>query len=464
MLALAKRSTPEQLLARSAQRALLAAKHAAQVSSAYRTLLGEHKVAWREFGRNIALSDLPILTKSNTFERFELAQLCRPLAPQNFADVLTSSGRGGQSFGFRITTHKQFRRAWFEIDLGLQDAFDVDTKPTLLVNCLPMGVVLNSRATTVANLSVREDMACAILRNVGKRYAQTLLCTDPLFIRRLLDQAQTVQVDWAALNTSVIVGEEMLAEAQRDFIALKMGIDLSQPNGRTIISSFGIGELGLNLLFETRETVRMRRALRENAKSAAAVLTNGSKSGAIPSIFCFNPLRCHIEVLNPGSDGFGELCFTMLDREAVIPLPRYSTGDLGRLMSPENVRLASRLAGTSSPWLPVVAVKGRLKDRSGAGLAVEDVKELIYQDAAVADLLTGAFRIVNHANGPSALTIQANTSVEASILAAEQQLSQTFAKNHCRPVQLSVVSATNFPHRPTLDFERKFAYVDLGTN
>ena len=139
LLALAKRSSLADLLTRSQRDAMAAVKFAGQTSKAYRTLLDEHRVDLS--ARQLRFTDLPVLTKLNTFHRFSLAELSRPVPAEQLADVLTSSGRGGPDFGFRLTTRAQFDAASFAIDLGLQDAFHVDQQPTLLVNCLPMGGV-----------------------------------------------------------------------------------------------------------------------------------------------------------------------------------------------------------------------------------------------------------------------------------------------------------------------------------
>ncbi len=459
LLRLARRSTPERLSARSVRSAIEAARDAAAASAAYRQLLAEAQVDIARIQTPDDFCRLPILTKENTFGRFGLDELSRPSDVRNFGDVLTSSGRGGSVFGFRITTRRQLSRSAFNVDLGLQEAFAVDLLPTLLVNCLPMGVVLHSRAVTVANVSVREDMACAILRQMGERFAQTVLCTDPLFVRQILDRAQAIGIDWARLNTSVVIGEEMLAEAQRDYIAHRMHLDLETSGQRAIISSFGVGELGLNLLVETRETVRMRRAMRTDADVAAAFGGVG-RDGSLPSIFCYSPLRCHVEVLDPGADGYGQLCFTLLDRRAVIPLPRYVTGDMGKLVASGDVERAATRSGTSPPWLPVVAVRGRLGDRDGTSLSVEAVKEILYTDLEVADQLTGAFR-ASRSERSTSLLMQAQPSVpEADLPALADRLCQIARTRAIFLQRVEVVAAGDFPGRPVLDFERKFPYSD----
>ena len=457
LLGYARRMDPDRLLVSSKRGAVRAALQAARHSSAYRLLLQEAGVKPSSLNALTELATLPVLTKANTFERFTLAQLARPVPARMLADVLTSSGRSGRSFGFRLTAHAQHETSWFDIDLGLQDVFGVDQRATLLVNCLPMGVVFQSRAVAVANVSVREDMACAILRDVGPNFQQTLLCTDPLFIRRLLDEARAARVDWAALNTSVILGEEILVEAQRDFIAARMGIDLDRDTQRMIGSSFGVGELGLNLLFETRETIRMRRAMRTQV-AVAQLLAGQPASRSAPSVFCYNPLRCHIEVLNPDRDGFGELCFTMLDSQAIIALPRYASGDLGKCVSRLDAAQAAQLAATTVSWLPVVVVKGRIQDRPHGMPSVESIKELIYSDWGVADQLTGAFRLAKDASSIR-LILQANNDGAANDPGLRQKLVALGQSQLSLSLNLDIVAPLAFPYRPVLDHERKFPYI-----
>ena len=456
MLFYARRMNPERMRERSRVAALKLALRAAACSPAYRTVL-------REQGGNIAalnlrsdFSSLPILTKANTFQRFSLAELSRPIPSSELADVLTSSGRCGRNFGFRLTARKQHEGSWFDIDLGLQDVFDVDRTQTLLVNCLPMGVAFRSRAVAVANVSVREDMACSVLIHVGPRFGQTLLCSDPLFIRRVLDEGRAMGVDWQALNTSVVLGEEMVVEAQRDYIAARMGIDVDHDPCRMIGSSFGIGELGLNLLFESRETIRIRRAMRNS--EAIRLLVAGRSDGSLPSVFCYNPLRCHVEVIDADAHGCGELCITVTDSHAVILLPRYASGDYGRLVSPEQVVQAACLAGPDVPWLPVAVVFGRIADRAPHYPSVEEIKEILYLDHGVADRLSGAFRLSSDWQGVR-LTVQASSEESADDPDLRSKLTGLLNRGGWSRLRVEILSPVAFPCRPILDFERKFAYV-----
>lgn len=446
--------SPESLLAKSRRQAIKVALGAAKCSTAYQALLREQGLSPEKLGLETPLNSLPVLTKANTFGRFGLDELSRPVPIRSLADVLTSSGRGGNSFGYRLTTRDVHEESWFDIDLGLQDVFDVDRKRTLLVNCLPMGVVFRSKAVTVANVSVREDMACSILRDIGPKFDQTIVCTDPLFVRRLLDEGERAGVNWAALNTSFIMGEEMLVETQRDYVAVRIGLDLENEPHRLIGSSYGVGELGLNLFFETRETIRMRRLLGVDARLQAILKWQQQEAG-LPSVFCYNPLRTFVEVLEPDSDGYGELCITLLSGDAVIALPRFATGDRGRLVSREESGRAAHIVGHAAPWLPMVMVQGRLKDRPQGLPAVERIKEILYQDHQVADRLTGAFRLSRSDLGRVLLTVQA-----AQVTPDQQQRLQA----HLTEAGLNQVDLAWAPEQPfgwgaTLDYERKFSYA-----
>lgn len=448
-----RRMSVESLLAKSRRRAIEVALGAAKHSTAYQMLLREQGLSPEKLGLETPLKSLPVLTKTNTFGRFGLDELSRQVPMRSIADVLTSSGRGGTSFGYRLTTRDVHEESWFDIDLGLQDVFDVDRKRTLLVNCLPMGVVFRSKAVTVANVSVREDMACSILRDIGPKFDQTIVCTDPLFVRQLLREGERAGVDWAQLNASLIMGEEMLVESQRDYIAERMGLDLDRDPHRLIGSSYGVGELGLNLLFETRETIRIRRQLRSDA-TLQTQLRWQSDDGDLPSVFCYNPLRTHLEVLQPNAQGFGELCITLLDSHAVIALPRFATGDLGRMVAGAEAQQAADRAGCSVPWLPMVLVQGRLKDRLKGIPSVERIKEILYSMPSMADHITGAFRLTPSDQGRVVLTVQ----VTLDAVDLRDRLQARLADAGLNTVDVLLSFAEPSVWRPVLDYERKFAY------
>ena len=159
----------------------------------------------------------PVLNKSNTFDRFPLHELAPRVSMSELASVLTSSGHGGR-FSFGLTTRKDAGESASVIDYALDRAFAVESRPTLAINCLPMGVTFSSRAMTVATVSVREDMAVALVRAFGGYYEQILLVMDPLFAKRLTDYAAAEGLDWSRYRIQVVIGEEVFGEHFREYL------------------------------------------------------------------------------------------------------------------------------------------------------------------------------------------------------------------------------------------------------
>ena len=146
LLAMLARQSPARLQALGRKRLPVVFTRAARHSAAYRTLLQEAGVAAGQVrtGEDV-LAQAPILAKADLFERFPVQQLLVDnLPPAALAGVLTSSGHGGSNFAFGLSTRRQHHLTPDDIDLGLQQAFGIDQRNTLLVNCLPMGVVFTS--------------------------------------------------------------------------------------------------------------------------------------------------------------------------------------------------------------------------------------------------------------------------------------------------------------------------------
>ena len=116
------------------------------------------------------------------------------------------------------------------------------------------------------------------------------------------------------------------------------------------------------------------------------------------------------------------------------------------------------MLGIEPPWLPLALVQGRIKDRPAGMPSVESIKELIYLDHAVADQLSGAFRLEREDSGQLRLTLQASTAAAANP-ALRLQLLRLCAQRGFVDVEVDVLTSEEFPWRPMLDFERKFDYV-----
>ncbi|EGV19602.1 phenylacetate--CoA ligase family protein [Thiocapsa marina] len=403
----------------------------------------------------------PILEKQDVFGETPIEQLCVGGRLGPLAGVLTSSGQGGR-FAFGLSTHRQNKRAAKAIELAMEYVFGTDRYRTLLINALPMGVRFTCSTVTVAETSVREDMVCALVEQFSDRYDQTILVTDPLFCKRILDQGRDRSLDWGRFKVHVVFGEETFGEAFRDYVVRGLGQDPDGWKAGLAISSMGVGELGLNLFFETPETVRLRQLADRQPETLRPAI--GDWQGRVPPLlFVYDPLRIFVEVIEPDPSGFGALTISTLDPASMLPLIRYQTGDRARLVDTATVaHVVSNIHGQrmTIPKLPMIAVAGRHSDRLPDGRPLLDIKDALYLRHDIADRLSGAFRI-EHDDTGCCLHLQmgggAGNGGPEFASAVEACLPKPISGGRDR---IKTWSHAEFPFGQALDYERKFNYLD----
>ena len=403
----------------------------------------------------------PILDKHNTFGSHRISELCTGGNLDGIRTLLTSSGHSGV-FSFGVNTQENLSRSTQGIDMGLQYLFNVDGLSTVLINCLPMGVKVRTKATFLAETSVREDMVTAIIKNFAPEFDQIILLGEGSFIKKVVeDGAEYHDIDWPSLRVHVITGEEGIAENYRTYLGNLLGIeDFASDGGKLIGSSMGVAELDLNIFHETRESIRIRRLTHEDEALRHALF--GDQAAFSPMFFVYNPQQCYVEEL-PVENENHELLISMLSPELKIPLLRYRTGDTGKVLSYDHVVQTLRRFGHElqpTLKLPFVAVYGRgksLPTREG-NLFPEAVKEALYGDHDLAASITGNFRISGRENGGALLKIQLRKGKHA-VADAEARLTELLARY--TPVRPSIefLRYETFPHAMGVDYERKFAYI-----
>jgi phenylacetate-CoA ligase len=437
-------------------------RRAADTVPAYRTLLDDQGLRTAEVFDAVSFSKVcPLLSKKNTFDRFTLDQLSAGGQLRDVADVLTSSGHGGR-FSFGVISRKEATASAQFIDQAFDDAFGISFRKTLTINCLPMGVIFSSHLMTVATTSVREDMAAALVESFGDQYQQIVLVGDPLFMKRFTDHAAGRWIDWRRHRVNVILGEEVFGEHFRSYLAGCVGLNVDRPEDGYIMSSFGVGELRLRLCYETPATIGLRRASLSNPEFARDVLGVQHDDRALPMVFTFNPLRTFVEVVDPDSHGYGSLTVSMLDPDRSIPLLRYQTGDIVRLLDRSRVaELVRRYDVVLPAELPptLLALRGRHSETLPNGSHVAMYKDALYADHSIARQLTGAFRLT-FSGERATMHVQLGPS-QAPTASLERDILQTMPA-HLRPERVAIWPYRQFPFGMTLDYERKFAHYVAG--
>jgi phenylacetate-CoA ligase len=372
--------------------------------------------------------------------------------------VLTSSGHGGR-FSFGVITRRQLLGAGAFVDDAMDAAFQVKSRRTLAINCLPMGVNVPSERMTVARVSVRADMAVGLIKNFGSYYDQVLLISDPLFLPHLLAHAEAEAVEWPRYQIKVVVGEEFFGEAFRQHVGGRLGYTSRDLDQGVIISSMGVGELGLHLFYETPVTIALRRYAATNPEFAAALFGDIAAARPVPMVLAYDPTRLLVEIDRPDRSGFGTLTVSSLDVEAPVPLLRYQSGDLAAVFNPDHAATFAARFGLSLAGVPqhLIALRGRRDDIMPGGWHVGVYREALFSDDAIASQITGAIRAETAAGGVT-LHVQLSAGVAAHPSLVSDILS-ALAPEH-RPAHVRVWEYEQFPFGMRLDYERKFRYYE----
>ncbi|MDB5989731.1 MAG: hypothetical protein JWQ10_1134 [Herbaspirillum sp.] len=461
MLGFLRNTSPAQMAEMAIEAAIAAFQRAAKRVPAYRELLTEAGVDYQEITNIEAfVKYAPLLNKDNTFVRFSIHELCLDGNLDGVRSMLTSSGYSGK-FCFGVNTADNLARSSKSIDLGLQYIFDVDNRSTLLINGLPMGVKVNTKATVLAETSVRDDMIYALVKKFAPEFEQIIIVGEGSFIKKVIEDGQEYHgIDWKALRVHIITGEEGIAENYRTYIGDIIGADFDDPNGKIVMSSMGVAELDLNIFHETRETVSIRRMAHADPDFRAK-LFGPNTGGCCPMFFIYYPHRCLVEEL-PATDEYNELVISMLSEEMKIPLLRYRSGDYGKIFTYSEV--SDILQKTKNPRqpdlkLPFVAVSGRGKflPTAQGKLYPEAVKEAIYADPRFAVLLTGNFHLSND-DGAALIEFQLRKEHNIYPGAAEQFLAHLRDYSEAKP-RVVFHEYSTFQYAMEIDWERKFNYL-----
>ena len=385
-IARAEAFDPETVARATEARALESFRRTARAVPAYRSLLRQSCVDPRQI---VTIGDfhrlVPVVSKERLFDSYRLSALVANGRIGDGTLVFTSSGYSG-SFSFGVETAQQTSTLTERIDALLDYYFRVCSKRTLIVNALPGGVRIPTRAALVAELGPRPEAVLRVLEGLGSDLEQIVLVAEPLLAKELAEQARERGFDLAALRVSAIVGGEFVADSFRRYLAPLLGGEL--------FTSFGISELGLSLAHDTAELRRVASALDRDRALRAQVLDGAPFA---PELLQYYPDQYYLET--PQLDGRRSLVATTLDPERLLPLVRYRSGDWAEVLP--GGALAERLARAGHPELapasrlPVLAVYGRGASLEAPGRRVypEQIKSALFQDPELARLVTGRFRL-----------------------------------------------------------------------
>jgi phenylacetate-CoA ligase len=394
---------------------------------------------------------LPIIDKYDTFIKYEnhISRLCVDGELGDVVSVLSSSGYSGR-FSYGLISRAEDKAGKNMLDLYLDQRFQIEKRRTMLINCLPMGVKVSSERTVVGDVSVRPDMAIALVRSFGKDFDQIIMIGENTFMKCMLELGLEKGIVWADYNVRIIVGEESFPETYRTYMASLISKDVDKADEIIVGSSMGISELGLSVFQESIDTIRIRRKLDANPELRKKYFGDISFT---PMIFNYIPMVFYVEEHKKEGDDFPEFVLTPLSLKRRLPLIRYNTHDKGTHLEP-----GPELQQYTTTNLPLVAIFGRGDHIvvTGKRVYTEGVKETIYGNIAFAAKVTGNFLLPPgvHEKKPVTLRLQMKKGITASP-AIKKEAEEVIAKHYGDLLQTELVEFEGM----TLDFERKLPYL-----
>ncbi len=322
---------------------------------------------------------------------------------QRLASLYTSSGFT-QLFSFGAVTRREVKRTAFFIEEILFRIYGISSRDILVVNCLSLGTDIPLRTCTQARTGLRDDSVVEVLRRAGPVFGAVALVGEPHFLKRVAERGAAAGLDWNGMNVFVFTGSEYISESWRAYMRALLGQDPHTPERGAIVSTLGVTELGLALLFETHDLITLR--ARISSAGAQSRLLGTAPGEPCPQLMHYFPGLYHLETI-PAGRSWGDLCVTPLDSQRLIPLVRYRTGDEVRLLAPDEVGGLFKDAGLPATahrfkGLPAAAVRGRaprITLPGGTEIAANGVKEALFRDQGIAGRVSGNFRLTQSGPG-----------------------------------------------------------------
>jgi len=449
----------ELLVTMSKKKAIAAFHRAAKTVPFYHSFLKNNSVSSSKIKTISDFEKLPILNKENFFAEniSTITDIARHGSLHNCASILPSSGFSGV-FSFGLISKHEARNANKRIDTTLDYIFHIRKKKTLIINALSMGINIPSNLAVTINIGPRQDIALSTVRIFSKEFQQTIIVGDNSWIKNLLEAGINQGINWNSIGLRIIIGGESFPESFRSYLAQITNISLDSKTRQVLIgTSFGIAEIGLNVLFETQETIALRRKLTADTNLMPPLF--GEQTILCPMLFQYNPMNYYIEELD------GQLLFTVLSQETMMPLIRYASGDIGQIIPYESLKkylfkLNLKEYIPSLP-LPIIALKGRkqILDFTGITVSPDTIKHIIYTSKCIQPLITGYFRMAKLNNK---LQIEFQLKEDKNLPRdCETKFLNELVEFLSLPVETELIfyPYRKFPYALELDYERKFKYA-----
>ena len=234
-------TNPEKLELAGLKRVLPSYKNAVNNAPVYYEILKKSNIKQNEIK---TIEDfkkkIPVISKKDFFVPFNAEQWIVKKKFIKAKNFMTSSGFSGTP-AYGADTNRA-GKSGKGVDYTLDYLFNTNNRRTFLINCVPMGVHINT-SLVLAEVSVRSDMALALAKKISPKFDQTIFVGDPHFIKKLVEEGIDEGFKWEKIKASFICGQDWFPESFRYYLSQLTGMDIYHKKDRQIIATMGMTEL-----------------------------------------------------------------------------------------------------------------------------------------------------------------------------------------------------------------------------
>ena len=374
----------------------------------YTAFLARHGLRAEMIVTEEDFASLPPMTKEDLLVAWPLGEQLEQQDASEPSMVVASSGSSGQPI-YMLRGAGSFQTGIEVFDRLFRNVYGTTSRSTLVIVCFAFGTWVGGTYVLLALLALRArghritvippgvDLASArdALVRLGPLFEQVVIAGYPPHVREVLDQTPAEAL---CQDIRLLIGGEPTSEDVRDHMLGRLGHPVAP---ELVTAVYGASELAF-VGNETRLTITVRRAARDDARLAAVVFDNGRPasgwSGVAgdedlvqPTLVEYDPTVCFIE-----ADEDGYLLFTV---EATVPLVRYRVYDQGAVFDSDEfaavLRAAARpdLAAQVNPDAGYLVMYGRTDVAAifgGANIFPGQIQPAL-DDPVFADHVTGKF-------------------------------------------------------------------------
>jgi phenylacetate-CoA ligase len=380
----------------------------------------------------------PPIDKSSYVQTCEsLRELCVDGKIQDASLLARSSGFSGKPCTWP-KCYAEEAEGQMDVAVFTEYFFGVSKYKTLVINTFLLGTwiagISLSRLTITSGMSLcatgpKIEEILEIIESYKSEYDQILICGYPPFLKMVVDRGIEIDADyWHDKSTRFIFipGGEGFSEGWRDYI--NRCLDAQNRGGwdNYVISGFGASDLGITGFTETPSAARIRRIAHSNPEFASAMF--GDDFGSLPMLFPYNPLKYYVTVNQEG-----ELEFSTISPNALVPLIRYNLHDLGGTINHREMQTKLTSFGFDNnidlpfPFFYVFRRSTGEISLSGQLIYPENIKEALFTDHEIAEQITGRFKMLTGEDSDSNIRFYVDIELRDSI-ESDQQLNLKYQK------------------------------------